>query len=278
MTSLDRVKVAEKLRLLPSLPGVVTELLASFANDDIDVDQVARRIAHDQALAARVLRVANSSFYGLQNRVSTIQEAVVVLGFRAVRSMVLAIGMSGLLRADRCPGFDAHSYQLHGVGAAIAALELATMAGVNRDLAFTAGLLHDIGKLALAANFPTEYGEVLAYRKSHDCFLVVAERDLLGIDHGEVGGLLAEAWHFPSPLREAVSGHHAPATETADSLANLVHLADATTQVLQLEGSAYPVMPLDRVTWQRLGGDWHAYARALPRIESGFDEARHILI
>ncbi len=279
MTYLDRAKVADKLKLLPSLPAVVSDLLASFANDDIDIEHVARQIAHDQALAARVLRVANSSFYGLQNKVATIHEAVVVLGFRAVRSMVLAIGMSGLLRADRCRGFDANAYQLHGIGVAMAALELAGPAGVNRDLGFTAGLLHDIGKLALAANFPVEYAEVLVYRKKHDCFTVVAERDLLGIDHCEVGGLLAEAWHFPAALREAVTGHHAPAANTADSLANLVHVADVTAYALELEGGdRAAVMPMDRVAWQRLGGDWRAYAKALPRIEKGFAEARQILI
>lgn len=279
MTLLNKAKVASQLQLLPSLPGVVSELLSSFANDDVDVDQVARQISHDQALAARVLRVANSSFYGLQSKVGTIQEAVVVLGFRAVRSMVLAVGMSGLLRADRCIGFDAPAYQRHCVGVGMAAWNLAEKAGINRDLAFTGGLLHDIGKLALAANFPLEYAEVLAYRHKHDCFLVVAERDLLGMDHAEIGGMLAEAWHFPRALYQAVAEHHAPAAATADSLANLIHVADVTSYALGLVPAADDmVMPLDRAAWERCGGDWRAYGQALPQIEKSFEEACQILI
>lgn len=279
MTLLNKAKVASQLQLLPSLPGVVSELLSSFANDDVDVDLVARQIAHDQALTARVLRVANSSFYGLQNKVGTIQEAVVVLGFRAVRSMVLAVGMSGVLRAEQCKGFDAVAYQRHCIGVGIAAWNLAEPAGVNRDLAFTGGLLHDIGKLALAANFPFEYAEVLEYRRKHDCFLVVAERDLLGMDHAEVGGMLAEAWHFPKSLHQAVAEHHSPAAATADSLANLIHVADVTAYAMGLLPAADDlVMPLDRVAWERSSGDWLAYGQALPKIEKGYEEACLILI
>lgn len=279
MTTLNKAKVASQLQLLPSLPGVVSDLLSSFASDDVDVEHVARQIARDQALTARVLRVANSSFYGLQNKVSTIQEAVVVLGFRAVRSMVLAVGMSGVLRADQCKGFDANAYQRHCVGVGVTAWHLAEKAGVNRELAFTAGLLHDIGKLALAANFPLEYAEVLAYRRKHDCFLVVAERDMLGMDHSEVGGMLAQAWHFPDALWQAVAEHHAPAAATAESLANLIHVADVTVYALGLLPSADDlVMPLDRVAWERSGGDWRSYGQALPLIEKGYEEACQILI
>ena len=91
MSLLSREQVAARLKQLPSLPAVVTRLLDSFANEEIDTAAIARQIALDQGLTARVLRVANSSFYGLQSRVGTINEAVVVLGFRAVRSMVLAV-------------------------------------------------------------------------------------------------------------------------------------------------------------------------------------------
>src|SRR5690606_16386942 len=114
MSTLSREEIAGRLKQLPSLPGVVSELLSSFGQDDIDVDIIAQQIARDQALAARVLRVANSSFSGLQNRVSTIQEAVTVLGFRAVRSMVVAVGMSGTFRHEQCPEFDARIYLRHG--------------------------------------------------------------------------------------------------------------------------------------------------------------------
>lgn len=274
MNTLNQEQVVARLKQIPSLPSAVSELLASFSNEDIDVDQIAAQIAKDQGLTARVLRVANSSFYGLQTRVGTIHEAVVVLGFRAVRSMVLAVGMTGAFRADLCPGFDAKAYLRHGVGVALACRNLAPLVGQNPDLAFTGGLLHDIGQLVLASNFSKPYAGTLAYRKKHDCPLVVAERDILGMDHSQVGGLLSEAWRFPESLHQAVAGHHMPAGETGDSLANLVHLGDATAHALGLSHCQDElVMPLDRTVWNRLGIDWADYRKALARIEKDFDEA-----
>lgn len=278
MTLLNREDISARLKQLPSLPSVVSELLSSFSGDDFNVDLIAQQISRDQALTARVLRVANSSFYGLQHRVGTIQEAVTVLGFRAVRSMVVAVGMSGAFRPERCPEFDAKVYLRHGVGTALAARVLAPRVGVNPDLAFTAGLLHDIGQLVLVSHFPEQYAQVLLYRRQHDCFLIQAERDVLGIDHAAVGGMLADAWHFPAMLREAVAEHHAPASAPASSLANLIHVADITAHALGFTHSDEElVAPLDRTAWERLGGDWIAYADALPEIEHGFEDACQVI-
>jgi len=278
MTTLSREQIATRLQHLPSLPQAVSELLSSFADENVDIDRIARLISHDQALAARILRVANSSFYGLQHKVSTIQEAVVLLGFRAVRSMALAVGMHGTFNTESCRSFDSRAYHRHCTAVGVTARNLAAMAGINRDLAFTAGLLHDIGRLALAANFAVEYSEVLAYQRRHDCFLVVAERDVLGIDHAEIGGMLAKAWHFPEALHSAVVDHHAAAAAKADSLANLVHVADVTAHALGLENSGNEaVMPLDKTAWGRLGGDWLSLARSLPQIQQDFAEANQTI-
>lgn len=273
MSTLDRDQVLAHLKLLPSLPAAIADLLASFADEDVDVGSIAHQIAHDQGLTARVLRVANSSFYGLQNKVGTINEAVVVLGFRAVRSMVLAVGINGLFRVDQCRGFDAPSYLRHCVAVAVGARALAAETGYNAELAFTSGILHDIGELVLAANFSEQYAEVLVYRKEHDCFLVVAERDILGMDHCEVGGLLAETWHFPPVLQAAVAQHHTPASAETGLLADLMHVADAIAHGLGYGHTAEEmVMPVERSSWQRLGLDTVKIGRVLPLIVAGVDE------
>ncbi len=272
MTTLDRDQVLAHLKQLPSLPVAVADLLASFANEDVDVASIAQQIARDQGLTARVLRVANSSFYGLQHKVGTINEAVVVLGFRAVRSMVMAVGINGVFRVDQCRGFDAQAYLRHCVAVGVGARALAAETGHNPELAFTGGILHDIGELVLAANFSQQYAEVLAYRKQHDCFLVVAERDILGMDHCEVGSLLAETWRFPSVLQVAVAEHHAPASAVAGSLADLMHVANAIAHGLGFGQSAEEmVMPVERTAWQRLGLDAKKISRVLPLIVSGVD-------
>lgn len=252
MTMLQRDQVLARLNQLPSLPASIADLLASFAEEDVDVDRISQLIVRDQGLTARVLRVANSSFYGLQNRVGTIPEAVVILGFRAVRSMALAVGMSNIFRVEHCPGFESRAYLRHCAAVGLAARGLAAVSGHHPELAFTGGILHDIGQLVLAANFPAEYGEALAYRQQHDCFMVQAERAILGMDHGEVGGVLAQAWHFPPALHAAVAEHHGPAS----ALADLIHVADALAHALGLACLADEmVMPVEPAAWQRLGLD-----------------------
>lgn len=278
MNKLDRDQVLAHLKQLPSLPLAVSELLASFAEEAVDVDRISRLIANDQGLTARVLRVANSSFYGLQSRVGTIHDAVVILGFRAVRSMVLAVGMSGVFRADQCPGFVTRSYLRHCAATGLAARALAAISGHNPELAFTGGILHDIGKLVLAANFPVQYAEVLVYRAKHDCFLVQAERDLLGLDHAEVGGLLAETWRFPPMLHGAVADHHVPAGAAAGSLADLIHVADALAHALGLAHAADEmVMPVERTAWLRLGLDSAKIAALPAMIERELEETCQVL-
>lgn len=273
MNPLSHEQVLSRLRQLPSLPAAVTELLTSFDNEDVDIAAIVRLISRDQGLAARVLRVANSSFYGLQSKVASINEAVVVIGFRAVRSMVLAVGVTGLFKVDKCPGFDLRSYLRHGVGVALVARALASHHGRNPEMAFTGGILHDLGQLALAANFPGELSAALAYREQHDCPLVVAERDLLGIDHAAIGGILAENWSFPDTLRAALADHHAPAAATADSLADLIHIADAVSHGLGLAACRHDlVMPVDRTAWQRLGVDAAVLTAILPRVMRDMEE------
>ena len=151
-----------------------------------------------------------------------------------VRSMVLAVGVSGVFRADHCPGFDPQSYIRHCVGVGLAARALAQVTGRNPELAFTGGILHDIGELVLATCFPEQYAKALAYRALHDCTPVAAERDILGLDHAVVGGLLADTWRFPPSLYSAVAEHHSPSAATADSLADLIHLADSIAHGLGL--------------------------------------------
>ncbi len=274
MSGLARAEVVEHLKQLPALPSTVSELLLSFDDEDVDVVRIAHQIGCDQGLSARVLRVANSSFYGLRSRIATLNEAVNILGFRAVRSMVVAVGISGTFKPEGCPGFDLRVYTRHSVAVGLAAHALAKIVRQNAELAFTGGVLHDIGKLVLAACFGPQYAEALSYRAHHDCPMAVAERDVLGMDHAAVGGFLAQAWNFPLSLYGAVAEHHEPSAATANSLADLIHMADAIAHAL---GVADPsndlVMPVDRVAWNRLGLDVEKIGEVLAQVLAGMDEA-----
>jgi len=277
--SLTMQRVLDGLRQLPSLPVVVLEVLETFEHADVDVDALARRIAQDQAIAARVLRIANSSFYGLQTRVGTVQEAVVVLGFRSVRAMVVSVAATNCFSPRACPGFDHAAFWRHCVGAALCARALARPARMNAELAFTAGLLHDIGRLVLVTCFPEEYAATLAYGEQHDCPALVAERDVLGLDHAQVGEALAERWRFSPLLREAIGGHHAPQDYPASSLAGLIHVADLTARALDFANVPNErVSPMSGVAWNRLGIDWADFRAALAEADTGFEEACQIFL
>lgn len=274
MNTLDRDEIVLRLRRLPALPTVVGDVLSSFANDEADIGLICRQIARDQSLTARLLRVANSSFYGLQCRIATINDAVVVLGFRAVRSMVLTLSVSGMFKSHNCPGFDPQAYIRHCVGVGLAARSIALASGRNADMAFAGGILHDIGKLVLASLYAERYAQVQAYRAEHDCPLVIAERDILGIDHAIVGGLLADTWNFPATLRSAMAEHHSPSAATAESLADLVHVADAIAHGLGVAGAGYDlVMPVDPTAWHRLGLEAETLVEILACVVDSLDEA-----
>ncbi|HET7774733.1 MAG TPA: HDOD domain-containing protein [Azospira sp.] len=272
-TLLQLDRVVEAVRQLPSLPAVVMELLESAEREDVNADELAEKIALDQALAAKALKVANSPFYGLQSKVATIQDATVILGLRQVRSLVTAAAVTGAFPASAAGWFNPHLFWQHCVGVALCARTLAPEAGLSPDGAFTAGLLHDIGRLVLVTGFPEEYKQVSVYQKKHDCFLLTAERDVLGLDHATVGRALAERWRFAPSIQEAVAFHHAPEEATATSLAGLVHVADVMAHALDLcprEDELVP--PLSSVAWNRLGISWPRFKTLLSKVEDQFDD------
>jgi putative nucleotidyltransferase with HDIG domain len=268
--SLD--EVTAKIGHLPSLPAVVAELIESFEDENADGGGIAQKIGQDQALCVKVLRVANSSFYGLQGKVVTVQDAMVVLGFRNVRTLVMAAGVAGSFPAVAAGGFDLRAFWMHGIVTAVCARAFAADAGINPDRAFTAGLLHDIGRVVLASCFPEHYRRVAEYRARHDCYPIEAERHVLGLDHAVVGSALTERWKFAPVIQQAVAGHHAPPGAAAPGgkpdLAGLVHVADVAAHALDLAGDDDELVPqLNAVTWTRMGIAWPIFRQRLTEAE-----------
>lgn len=273
MERLSTELLVDRLKRLPALPAVISELLTSFDNDDVDVDHIARQIARDQGLTARLLRVANSSFYGLQKRIATINEAVVVLGFRTVRGMAVGTFLGGSFRPDSCPGFDLPIYVRHSVGVGLAARALARETGQNGELAFTCGILHDIGKLVLAACFPEEYSRAMTEHGTQDAMPIELERQAMGVDHAEVGGLLADTWHFPAALREVVADHHNPPLDGGLTLRDVVQAADLIARGYEEHGVETQYLDLDPAVRSRLGLDDARLARVLARLDAEMEQA-----
>jgi putative nucleotidyltransferase with HDIG domain len=258
------------LRDLPPLPSVVLELVESLGHEELSAAQYAAKISRDQALAAKTLRLANSSFYGRGRQVHSVAEAISVLGLRTVRGVVTAAGLAGSFR--RRPGFNHHAFWRHSIGSALCAQALAgELRRDDADLAFTVGLLHDIGRLALASAFAPAYAEVERWRRDQDCPDGDAERAVLGIDHAEVGGLIARQWNFAPAIVDAILEHHAPPAAGELTLTGIAHVADAVAHALGLAGDADEAVPaLALPLWSACRLDDAACMRVFAHTEAQF--------
>ena len=271
--SLTIADVLAHLQELPSLPDVVMELLGSIDQDDIDISVLAKKVSHDAALTAKTLRLANSSAYGLQVKVTTIQQAITFLGFQTTRNLITAAAVTGCFPAGQCAGFDDQAFWRHSIATAACAKVLARRLRFNQDVAFTAGLLHDIGRLVLVTSFPAQYAQALNWRNAHDSFVLDAERAVLGIDHVEAGVALAAHWNFSDTMKAALQGHHEPDAAGAGLLATLVHVANAIVHALDVTHEDDDLVPtVSSKAWSALGLNEEAYLHVFRETELQFEE------
>ena len=220
------------LRRLPPFPAVATKLLRLLSNDDIAVSEIVGLIRADPALASELMRVVNSPLYGFPARISSIQNAVTLLGLQTVRSFALTVSMKGFLhtalRLDLLRRIWRHSLACgmlcEEMSAACSASE-----GVD-DRAYTAGLLHNVGRLGLFVAHPRAYADLLTQPSEDD--ILERERQAFGIDHCEAGAWLAHSWGLPQDLEVVIAGHHQPPSTTPFDLANLVRVSVLLTDAL----------------------------------------------
>jgi putative nucleotidyltransferase with HDIG domain len=279
MSRIAPEQLAAGVQDLPSLPAVVMELLGSIEQEDVDISVLAKKVSYDGALTAKTLRLANSSAFGLQVKVTTIQQAITFLGFQATRNLITAAALTGCFPSGRCPGFDNRAFWRHSIATAACARGLARRMRFNQDFAFTAGLLHDIGKLVLVTAHPDAYAEVLARRAAHGGEWRDAERDVLGLDHVDAGVALADHWQFSDTMRQAIAFHHAPATQGAGFLAAIVHVADAIVHGLDIAGDPHELVPrVAGVAWDAMRLSEEAYLHLFRETEEQLGEMAAILV
>jgi putative nucleotidyltransferase with HDIG domain len=279
MSDIATEAFTDELEDLPSPPAVVMELLSSIEQDDIDVAVLAKKVAVDQALTAKTLRLANSSRYGLAVKVTTIQQAITYLGFQSTRNLITAAALTGCFPNRQCAGFDARAFWRHAIGVAACARVLARQLRFNQDVAFTAGLLHDIGRLVLVTLHPQRYAQVIAHGKSRDRTLLEAESEVITVDHVMAGVALARHWGFSDTMRQALAFHHAPDRPGAGFLASIVHVADGVVHALDLAGQEDDLVPpLSSVAWTALGLDEAVWLQVFRETELQFEEIATILM
>lgn len=267
-------QVLARASALPALPEIVARILEMLGDEAANAETLSRHIVSDPAVVARLLAAANAGAIGASGRIDSVRQAIMLLGVGRVRDITLATAIIDRFGAK--PPFDARRLWLHSVGVAICAQDVARSAGLGVDVAYTSGLLHDIGQLLLFSFDPATYSEVLRLRDERDIDIVDAEREYLGVDHAHVGGELARLWKLPEAVADAIAGHHvSDEFQPENEMADAVHVAEVLSHALDLGGGTHTRVPnLSELSCARMGVDWPRFAEHFPRIEARFASAR----
>lgn len=228
---LARIKTEPRL---PSLPGVAVRVLELAKQEDVTVAKVAKVISADPALSAKVIRTVNSSFYGLTHQVSTINHALVLLGMQTVKTVALGFSLVGALNTRKSAKFNYLRFWRQSLYSAVAARTLdKTLQRGTHEEAFLAGLLSDIGTLAMHQALGETYDELLEASSGNQVELIRLSRERFDLDHAEVGAMLAEHWKFPPLLVEPIRRHHSLESHGGpiDRLAEIVYAGVLCGQV-----------------------------------------------
>jgi len=198
-----------RIRALPTLPRIYSALQSIVKNDRVTLAEVAKIVGSDSALAARVLQIVNSAFFRLARRISSIEQAVSYLGFQSIRNLAMSVEIFARWPGKACAGLDLEKLQQHVHLVAAAANTLAAKTPIADDT-LLAGLLHDIGYWVLAQECPQELTRAVEVAASQKIPLHVAEHQVIGASHAEIGAYLLGLWGLPYPVVEAVAHHHQP--------------------------------------------------------------------
>ncbi|MFA9274142.1 MAG: HDOD domain-containing protein [Candidatus Aquirickettsiella gammari] len=277
----DQISIEEvinKINDLPMLPELARKMLNDLNNDDISLEMIAEKVSLDQSIAAKVIQMANTSYYGNTSKVVTIQQAVSMLGTKNLKNLIRTSIFTNNLPIARCRGFDNKAFWRHNIATAICAELISRTLHMKQDFAFTAGLLHDIGRLVLVSKFPQKYEHVIRCAKDNDCSLLDAERAILGVDHVGVGLILALQWNFSEAIQDAIRGHHAPEDKELNSVASIIHVANSIVHALDLSESEDDLVPpISQVAWDLLGLNEEAYLAIFHETELRFNAMNQML-
>jgi HD-like signal output (HDOD) protein len=233
--TISKKEIIAKLHQLPSLPLIVQAVIASFNDPNLDTASLAIKITQDQGVSAKVLRLANSTFYGLPRKVGSIQDAVVVLGFDTIRSLALSAGMVHAFPPSPGSLFDRQAYWQRSFRVAALAMALAKNSRQEQQLAFTAGMFYDIGQLVLDLCIPQRFAEVLQRQATSGLSLIELERSELGFDQADIGAEVIRLWNFPPEIERVVRDWRQPEREPFAPLVGIVHVAVLLESGLSVE-------------------------------------------
>jgi len=239
-------RVISTIGELPASPAIVSAVMGLTSSVETDIRKLVKVLSADQALTAKVLKLSNSSFYGRSKGVSTLKEAILILGFYTLRSLVIASSTHSLYKKKESNSLEQALWE-HSLATAIACKEIGRKIRHNNvEEAFISGLMHDLGKLILCQKMPAEYGLIVAEVQNSQRGFLEVETESIGFNHVDVAKALFDKWNFPSFLSSAVYYHHDPAgepdcEEPSDSIAKipLAYIVNFCDQIARHIGSGF---------------------------------------
>lgn len=236
-TSNSLLATIEELPELRPFPTVALRVMAACDDPNADPKEISDIIRCDPSMSIRLLRVANSSAYGFSNEISTIDQAIVLLGFRSARNLVLSVAIADVFAGGEAAREARDNLWAHSLGCAAVARVLASHLGnVSPEEAFLASIVHDIGKLVFYDVVGKDY--LAATEDADSCSIVTLETEEFGTDHQQLGQRCADQWSLPIEITDAIACHHMPETAPqGDQLAGLVCVANSLAHSLGLGGS-----------------------------------------
>ncbi|HYA13511.1 MAG TPA: HDOD domain-containing protein [Syntrophales bacterium] len=242
---------------LSSLPFIYIKINDAVNNPQSSIKDIGEIISGDPGLTSRLLRLVNSPFYGFQSKIDTVSQALLMVGTQQIRDLALATSVISLFKGIPGHLVNMESLWKHSVGCGLAARMLATVGQCkgNVEFFFTAGIIHDIGRLVIYKQIPETAQKMILQCKDSKKPLFLVEKEVLGFDHSDLGRALAQLWNLPPTLEEVLACHHVPwETKQYPVEACVIHIADYIAHAMQLgdSGEQY-IPPLDERVWE-LGG------------------------
>jgi HD-like signal output (HDOD) protein/CheY-like chemotaxis protein len=273
-------KDLDKIDNLPTLPTVFAEVDRLCKNPDVGADELSKVIETDPSITLKLLSLANSAFFGFSRKINTVSEAVSLLGNKTVQNAVLNISVYEATKdLENSAGMDKQEFWAHSAGVGSVARFICKTMKIDRDEAFTAGIVHDMGKIILDSLYSDFYKDVLAEVASGSVSIYDAEADIVGLTHTKIGEELATAWNLGPELISAIGDHHTPGKSDRDAqIAHLVHVGDCVARKMGVGSGGDSLVPeVSDASYKALGISSDKLSEWEPQIQEAIDKDRSIL-
>lgn len=242
---------------LPTLPAVVTRIVGMVEDPSNSAEDINALISQDPSLTAKILKLVNSAFYGFSRRISTVTEAVVILGFNTVKSLALSASVFDVFEGDGSEHFDRVGLWEQSIGTGVAAeMAAARIRYPNIEEVMVAGILHRLGQIVIDIYFHDELTQILAYVRENNVSIIEAEQEILGVGHPKIGGWLAECWNLPTRITMGIAYYNKPfeAPEEHRRLPMLIHIGNVLARTKHIGWNADEIDPeFQDGVWEELG-------------------------